>query len=236
MEEPSSSVPVARRGEFLLKWRKTLGWSVGDVALLLDVSERTVAMWESGQQQMPDARWRLFVHEVLAKIKAVEADQDDDDRRGLVVIVTTDQQPIDVVSNQNYAGYALSDDGMFGVVASYSINRATGAPAVHRQQFRVEANGHAIRAFERWEADAKARSMNPAAFAMERWLMRRILAGELAHPHLTKLKEAVAHASAEVDLAVDAPEEKRAKLMRDLDLAIANLMAAVAQATQVAQR
>ncbi|MCA8031104.1 helix-turn-helix domain-containing protein [Burkholderia cepacia] len=227
------SIAASQRGELLLKWRKTLGWTVGDTAKLLDVSERTIALWEAGHQVMPDVRWRLLVHEVVAKIQRLKENQGTDDDRELVVIVSAEQTPLDVVSNENYAGYALSDDGATGLVASYSVNRQTGAPAVHRQRFPVGPNRSAINAFDRWEANAKARTMNPAAFQMERWVMRRVLAGELANPRLTALKQAVSDASAAVDEA-GASEDERAKLMRKLDLAIADLMEEVAKATRAA--
>lgn len=119
------------------------------------------------------------------------------------------------------------------LLCCHSVNRQTGAPAVHRQLFPVGPNRHAIRVFDRWENDARAQTMNPAAFQMERWLMRRVLAGELANPALTQLKEKVNEAKAKLDLAgAEASEETRQILIRQLDLAIADLMAEVARTTK----
>jgi transcriptional regulator with XRE-family HTH domain len=234
MNTEHGGISAEKRGEALKRWRTPLGWGVSDVAKILDVTERTISSWESGVADMPDGRWRLFAHEVLARISAIAAGEEDD-QRDVVLLVSSEQAPLDVVSNLNYAGYVISDDGQEGIVASYSISRLTGAPAVHRQRFPVGPNKSVISAFDRWEREAREGSMNLAAFQMERWVMRRVLAGELQNPNLIAKKEAVANASAAVDRAVDAPEEQRQPLMRALDEAIAELMEAVAQATRAAQ-
>lgn len=231
MDLSEENVAPSERGGQLIKWRRSFGWSVGDTAKLLDVSERTIALWESNRQVMPDVRWRLLMHEVRAEIARIESDNSN---RELVVIISEEQAPLDVVSSENYAGYVISDDGHTGLVASYSVNRQTHAPAVHRQRFPVDPNKHAIAAFERWEESAKARAMNTSAFLMERWLMRRVLAGELANPKLTILKEEINIAKAKLDEASDASDEVRRNLLRELDVAIANLMEAVAQTTKAA--
>lgn len=232
MDLSEENIAPSERGGQLIKWRRSLEWSVGDTAKLLDVTERTIALWESNRQAMPDVRWRLLMHEVRAEIARIESDKSS---RELVVIVSEDQAPLDVVSSENYAGYVISDDGRTGLVASYSVNRQTHAPAVHRQRFPVGPNKHAVTAFERWEESAKARAMNTSAFQMERWLMRRVLAGELANPKLTMLKEAINIAKAKLDEASDASEDVRRNLIRDLDVAIANLMEAIAKKTKAAE-
>lgn len=232
MDLSEENIAPTERGGQLIKWRRSLGWSVTDIAKLLDVTERTIALWESNRQIMPDVRWRLLMHEVRAKIEHIESDKDS---RELVVIISEEQAPLDVVSSENYAGYVISDDGRTGLVASYSVNRQTHAPAVHRQRFPVGPNKEAVLAFERWEESAKARAMNTSAFQMERWLMRRVLAGELANPNLTILKEKINLAKAKLDEANDACEDVRRNLLRDLDVAIANLMEAVAKTTIAAK-
>lgn len=229
MDLSEENVAPGERGSQLIKWRRSLGWSVAETAKLLDVSERTIALWESNRQAMPDVRWRLLMHEVRAEITRVEKQNNG---RKLVVIISEEQAPLDVVSNENYAGYVLSDDGLTGLVASYSVNRQTHAPAVHRQRFPVKPNKHALDAFEHWEQLAKARSMNAAAFQMERWLMRRVLAGELANPELTILKEEINIAKTRLDDAHDATDDVRQALLRNLDVAIADLMQAVAKTTK----
>lgn len=231
MDFSEEDIAPKERGGQLIKWRRSLGWTLGETAKRLDVSERTIALWESGRQAMPDVRWRLLMHEARAEITRMEKEKSCPE---LIVIVSAEQAPLDVVSSENYAGYALSDDGLTGLVASYSVNRQTDAPAVHRQRFPIGPNRHAVEAFERWEDVAKARTMNPAAFQMERWLMRRVLAGELANPQLTTLKEKINEAKAKLDQASDASDDVRQSLLRDLDVAIANLMEVVAQTTRAA--
>lgn len=213
------------RGKLMLKWRTTLGWSVGEAAKRVGVSTRTISAIESCAQVMPDARWRLFVHEVLAEIPYDHTPQ-------IVVVLTEQQALLDVVSSENYAGYAISDDGQTALIASYSINRLSGAPEVHRQRFPVKPNSHVFRAIERWEAVRQGATSDQAAFQMQRWLMRRILQGELSNPKLTQLKAAINDAKTELEQAGDATEEVRTQLVRKLDVAVANLMEAVAKTTK----
>jgi transcriptional regulator with XRE-family HTH domain len=220
-------VAPEERGKLVLKWRTTLGWNVGEAAKRVGVSTRTISAIESGAQVMPDSRWRLFTHEVLAEINR--------EHRHEMVVVLSDwepQTPLDVVSSDNYAGYALGDDGETALIASYSINRQSGAPEVHRQRFLVKSNPHVIRAIERWEAARQEATPNRAAFEMQRWLMRRVLAGELRNPELTQLKAAINEATEKLDQASNESAEIRTQLMRKLDVAIADLMEAVARATK----
>lgn len=219
------SVPPEDRGKLMLKWRTTLGWNIGEAAKRVGVSTRTISAIESGAQVMPDSRWRLFVHEVLAEIHRNHAPE-------MVVVLSEEQAPLDVVSSDNYAGYALGDDGETALIASYSVSRQSGAPEVHRQRFLVKPNAHVIRAIERWEAARQEATSDRAAFQMQSWLMRRVLEGELRNPELTRLKAAISEAKAEIDRAGEASEEVRTQLMRKLDVAIADLMEAVAKATK----
>lgn len=225
------SVAPESRGKLMLKWRTTLGWNVGEAAKRVGVSTRTISAIESGAQIMQDSRWRLFVHEVLAEITSARYPE--------MVVVLSKQQtpsdlqiPLDVVSSDNYAGYAISDDGKEGLIASYSVNRLTGAPEVHRQRFFVEPNLHVIRAIERWEAARQEATPDRTSFEVQRWLMRRVLKGELHNPELIQLKEAIAVAKAELDQASEASDAVRAELIHKLDMAIADLMEAVAKATK----
>lgn len=215
------------RGKLMLKWRTTLGWNVGETAKRVGVSTRTISSIESGSQVMPDARWRLFFHEVLAEIQRDEAPD-------CVVVLSDRQTPIDVVSSDNYAGYAISDDGRRALIASHSINRK-GAPELHRQEFLVEFNRHVIRAIDRWEAarQDEVSGHEYAAYEMQRWLMRRVLHGELGNPRLTLLKVAINDAKAELEQASSAPDDVRSELMKKLDLAIAELMEEVARTSRV---
>lgn len=139
------------------------------------------------------------------------------------------QYPIDVVSSENYAGHAISDDGKRGMIASYGIDRVSGRPTLHRQQFLVEHNAHVLNAFERWENVRRATASDRTAYEVHRWLTRRALGGELAVPGLTQLKADVARLSAEV--SAEADDDTRAKLQRKLDITIAELIELVAKNT-----
>lgn len=214
-----------QRSKLILKWRTTLGWNVAETAKRTGVSTRTISAIESEAQVMPEPRWRLFVHEVLAEIDRRHASD-------IVVVVNEQQIPLDVVSSDNYAGYAVSDDGETALIASYSVNRLSGAPEVHRQPFLVRPNVHVLCAIERWESSRLEETPNRPAFEMQRWLMRRVLEGELRNPELTRLKIKINDLKAELDQAGDASEEMRTQLMQKLDVAIADLMEAVAKATK----
>jgi hypothetical protein len=139
------------------------------------------------------------------------------------------QRPIDVVSSENYAGYAISDDGKRGMIASYAIDRISGRPSLRRQQFIVEHNQHVLEAIERWEDVRRATASDRTAYEVHRWLTRRALSGELAIPGLTQLKEKVSRLSAEV--SAEANDDARAKLQRKLDVTIAELIEVVAKNT-----
>ena len=216
----NENVAPEERGRLVRKWRTTLGWSVGDAAIRMGVTTRTVSAIESETQIMPASRWRLFVHEVLAEINRVPA-------KDLVVILSEDQAPLDVVSRESYAGYAVDDDGVLGLIASASVNRVSGSPQLHRQRFLGKENLHVIRAARRWEEARPAVLSDSAAFGMHRWLMGQVLQGELQNPRLTKLKLDVNDAKAALDLSIDATDETRERLMRQLDEAIRALMEAV---------
>jgi DNA-binding XRE family transcriptional regulator len=217
------SVVPENRGKLVLKWRTTLGWSIGEAAKRVGVSTRTISAIESGAQVMPDSRWRLFVHEVIASIQKKHVPD-------MVVVLSEQQAPLDVVSIDNYAGYALGDNGETALIASYSVNRQSGAPEVHRQRFPIKPNAHVICAIERWEAVRQEETSDRAAFDMQRWLMRRVLEGELRNPELTSLKAAISEAKAELEQANDESAEVRSQLIHKLDVAIADLMEAVAKA------
>jgi DNA-binding XRE family transcriptional regulator len=217
------------RGGHLLRWRTTLGWSVAEVADRLGVSTRTISAFESGSQTMPDPRWRLFVHEMRAEINQGRASD-------LVVVLAVadhgafqEQRPIDVVSSENYAGHAISDDGKRGMIASYAIDRISGRASLRRQQFLVEHNQHVLAAIERWEDVRRATASDRTAYEVHRWLTRRALYGELAIPGLTPLKEEVSRLSDEV--SAEANDDARAKLQRKLDANIAELIEVVAKNT-----
>lgn len=211
------------RGRFLHKWSITLRWDNSEVAKRVGVSTRMISAIKSGAQDMKDSRWRLFVHEALSEIHKMPNPE-------IVVVVTETQEPLDFVSSDNYAGIALSDDGKTGIIASYSTDRLSGAPEVHRQFFPVEPNKHLFAACDRWEAARREDYGNSVALQMNRWLMTSILKGELNNPELIDLKAAIREVSDELRRAVDAPEEERQRLAKKRDVAVARLIEAVAKA------
>ncbi|CAI8811433.1 hypothetical protein PST407_03904 [Pseudomonas syringae pv. tomato] len=170
---------------------------------------------------MPDARWRLLVHEVLAAISGSSE---------LIVVVNETQALIDVVSSESYSGCVVSDDGRTGLIASHYINRATGMPDVHRQLFSVALNKHVLEATKRWD-ERRLESVG-SSFTIYHWLQRRVLMNELANPKLTQLKAEVTKAQADAVAASQESEEVRKALLQKVDFAIANLMEEAARLTK----
>ncbi|WP_079434319.1 hypothetical protein [Zoogloea sp. LCSB751] len=219
--EHQKTLPASERGMQVYRWRTTLGWDSAKVAKLLDVGPRTIGLWETGVQPMPDARWRLFVYEVINEVNRIPQ---------MVVVVAEDEvTPIDVVSDANYAGLAIADDGQTALIASYAIDRQTNQPRLHRQLFRVAANKHVIRAAERWESERQVPDQDRAAYEMHRWMTRRVLQGELGNPRLIMLKQAINDAKAELDKAGDAPEDIRRERIDALDRAVGALIREVGE-------
>ncbi len=219
--EDQETLPANERGTKVYRWRTTLGWDSETVAKLLDVGPRTIGLWETGVQPMPDARWRLFVHEVIDEINRIPQ---------IVTVVAADNVTLlDVVSDANYAGLAIADDGKTALIASYAIDRQTNQPRLHRQLFPVATNLHVIRAAERWESERQVPDQDRAAYEMHRWMTRRVLQGELHNPRLTMLKQAINDAKAELDKAGDAPEDVRRELIAALDRAVGALIKEVGE-------
>lgn len=202
------------RATALHKIRTTFGWSAASVAQRLDVSPRMVGMWETGAQPVPDGRWRLFLHEVNDEL---------DRRRELVVVLADDgSTPLDVISDANF--YDLEEDEArgIGVVSSYAIDRLTGRPYLHLQRFPLATNQHVTRAANHWRAALRAgvSTGESEMLTMHRWLTRRVLEAEAANPRLRQLKDAIAAASHEVDMALDASEPVRREKLQALDQAV----------------
>lgn len=218
--EHQKTLPASERGMQVYRWRTTLGWDSAKVAKLLDVGPRTIGLWETGVQPMPDARWRLFVYEVINEVNRIPQ---------MVVVAEDEVTPIDVVSDANYAGLAIADDGQTALIASYAIDRQTNQPRLHRQLFRVAANKHVIRAAERWESERQVPDQDRAAYEMHRWMTRRVLQGELGNPRLIMLKQAINDAKAELDKAGDAPEDIRRERIDALDRAVGALIREVGE-------
>ena len=210
-------VDPRERGNLLLRWRRVFGWSVAQVAGFMDTSTRTVAAIESGAQVMSDEKWARLVGHVPGDLGLKSPAE-------LVVVLSPDQAPLDVVSSENFEGLEIADDQYSAIIASRAVDRTTGTPYLHRQRFLVRGNEHVLRAAMRWQAAADSRDLSTAEHA-HRWMMRRALQGELKNPELTGLKMAVNAASEELKrVGPDAPDEERKRLIRKLDVAIAELM------------
>lgn len=204
------------RGTQIYRWRVALGWSAAQVAILLGVTPRTINLWETHTQPMPDARWRLFVHEISRALNT--------NPQCVVIFAKDGATPIDVISEASYVDLAVSDDGETALIASYAIDRLTNRPTLHRQRFYVVANKHVVYATERWESARKATDEHCIVFEMQRWLTRQVLRRELSNPRLTVLKIAISDAKARLDNASDSPEHVRLELRTLLDRAVAALM------------
>jgi hypothetical protein len=203
-----------KRSQYLYTIRTSVGWNAAKVASLLDVSPRTVGLWETDTQPMPDARWRLFMHEVANEIKR---------HSDLIVVFAADHvTPLDVVSDSNYVYHRIADDGANAVIASYVINRVSNKPTVHLQRFKVEGNEHVLRAAAHWDTSLRfgASTGEESTLALHRWLTRRVLEAEHRNPRLRELKDAIATASREVDLAADASGDVLNEKLRALDTAV----------------
>lgn len=210
------------RGALAQKWRTLLGWSVAEMAKVIEATPRTVSNIESGAQPISNQRWALFVKRLGFEIANHMPEE-------LVVVVTEAQVPVDVVSRDNFAGLVIDDEGYRGLIASYCVDRVTGIPKLHRQPFLIRENKVVVEKALRWEAEIDA-TVSSSAEMIERWMRRRALRGELANPQLTELKVAVNKATQALkDLPPDAPDEDRARLAREVDTSIARLMAEAAK-------
>lgn len=210
---------MRKRSECLYSIRINVGWNAAEVASLLDVSPRTVGLWETGSQPMPDARWRLFMHEVAHEIKR---------RSNLVVVFAADRvTPLDVVSDANYLSHQIANDGSAtAVITSYAIDRLTSKPTVHMQRFQIEGNEHVLRTATHWDASLRfgAATGEESILAMHRWLTRRVLGAELRNPRLRELKDAIEIASREVDLDEGESEDALHAKLLALDAAVFALL------------
>lgn len=208
-----------KRSKVLFKLRDAFRWDAAHVAKQLGVTTRTISLWETGEQPIPDARWRHFMLEVLGAMK-----QPGSTPSSVVVVIAevdhgghVEQIPIDAVSEGNYAGYFHEGPNSM-VIASFILDRVTKVPTIHQVRFNVAQNQHVVRAIDRWEKARLAAAEGPdaAAFlATTRWLTRKALVAEWEDPELRALKDQVNEATREVDEATDAPESvMREKLDR----------------------
>ncbi|MGC5887703.1 helix-turn-helix domain-containing protein [Ralstonia pseudosolanacearum] len=201
------------RGQRLYNIRNTLGYSVQQVADMVGVGPRTVALWETGVQPMPDARWELFVLKLQRDLMRQP--------ELVVVLDAAGQSVLDVVSDNNFFDLKELGDGT-AIIRSIAIDRLTGQPRLHGQRFSCAGNEHVLRAAAAWRPalDVGVAQGDPAVLAMHRWLVRRVLDAEARNPKLRELKDAINEASRAVDQASKASEPVRKAKLRDLDAAI----------------
>ncbi|MGN6150461.1 MAG: hypothetical protein ACTHOH_00440 [Lysobacteraceae bacterium] len=204
------------RGLALHNWRKLLNWGLAETANRLGISTRTLTSHENGTQPVPEARWRLFVHEIGEVLRTGKYPS------GLVIVNGEDGLScIDVVSSDNYAGIAVSDDGKSGLIASYAFDRQTGAPYLHRVQFNVEVNSHVFKVVEKWEEVRRSQAPDEAVYHAQRWIMRCALKGEIEHPEMAELKRAMNDANERLNASEDATPEEKARLFDEHEAAVA---------------
>lgn len=212
---------MSDRWKQLFRVRSKMGWNVAKVAAMLDVTPRTVSLWEAGEGDpvMPDARWRHFILEVADEVRR---------NSELVVVIDENGQACDVVSDANFVDIVLSEDQANAVIASYAIDRNNVA-YVHRQPFRVAYNQHVLVAAMKWDLDrhSRADTTDEALLTANRWLTRRALEAEANNPLLIKLKADIRDAKAALDAADNEPEEMRRARQDDLDTAIFALIAEI---------
>ncbi|MBB3182291.1 hypothetical protein [Variovorax sp. Sphag1AA] len=208
------------RPKAMFRLRTAFGWDAAYVAKLVDVTPRTVGLWETGAQAIPDARWRLFIHEVRRELAEAEKSG-----CNMVIVLADDGlSPIDAVSDRNYVSFEL--DGDVGFIASFATDRITKQPTIHQQRFRRSVNEHVVQAAEAWEAARVATAHGPdaAMLATLRWMTRQMLTAERANPDLRVLKDAVNAATREVDAAINGPRDILIAKLAEQDRAILALM------------
>ena len=216
-------VPLAERGHALLRWRKTLGWGLAETASRLGITTRTLSSHESEAQPVPDARWRLFVHEITEALRSGNS------YSSLVVVVAEDGLTcLDVVSAENFAGVVFSDDGKQGIIASYALNRQTGAPYLHRQLFLVAVNKHVVQVSEAWERARRAEADGETVAEVHRWITRLALKGEIDRPEMAVLKAEVGATNDRLQAASNESSETQAALFDAHEKAVATFVKALA--------
>ena len=171
---------------------------------------------------MPDARWRLFIHEVNGEVNF--------QGKSMVVVFAEDKvTPIDVVSDANFYTLERNDHLRTAVITSYAIDRRTQQPYLHLTNFMQDGNEHVLQAAQKWEATLRvgASTGEKEMLVMHRWLTRRILEAEYANPRLRELKNAIAAASEAMDQTKD--DTARRELLKDMDKAVFALIREVEQ-------
>ncbi|RQA05311.1 hypothetical protein IPC509_18510 [Pseudomonas aeruginosa] len=132
----------AKRGELARKARSVLGASTAEAAQLVHVSKRTWELWESGQREMPEASWELFVYKITHGITPT-------DERELLVVVDDNQAPLDVVSSDTFLNLREQGQGEYEI-SSMAVSRVTGRQYIHRTHFKLKPyNEHVLKFAER---------------------------------------------------------------------------------------
>lgn len=205
-------------GEVLRKIRTEVGLHAQEVATLLGVTSRTVALWESGAQPMPRERLELL----RAKLE-----KPSDRMSELVVVLGPDGlAPIDCVSQSNFAGLEIDHETGLGVVSSLAVNRQNGKAYVHRQEFVLAQNANFLKVTARWiSAWERTLGIDPALLAVHDFLVRKVRAAEERKPKLRILKDRIADLTEAVRSA--SSESARKAKQDELDRTISELISEV---------
>lgn len=223
------------RAFYLFRWSRALDWNTDHTAAQLGVSPRTVNLWETGAQPMPESRWLLFA---LLVQQAAENRLREDLQKvepggpGLAVVIGPNGKAADVVSRDNYAGHVVDRYTGMGMVASIAVDRVTRKERLHTQAFNLAGNEVFVQAAEQWAAyrDIIVNAHERWAFLLHRQMVQQALRAEMKNPGIRALKEAVEKASVERNaIGDDQPIEVHHEAERKLQAAIQALQDAIAK-------
>lgn len=210
---------TSTRARALYAIRTNLGWSAADAAKKLDVTPRMLGLWETGAKEIPDGRWRLFVHEMKAELSCNPS--------VVVVLDAEGNTPIDSVSEVNFRKLEVLGDGT-AVISSFAVDRITQRPYIHSQRFLQKFNEHVLRIAGEWELNLRtgASAKDKELLAVNRWLISRAVKAEEKNPRLQALKANIAAAEEELALAKD--EKSRRNCADKFDRAVLEFIQAIA--------
>lgn len=135
---------------FLRAARLACGITTAEAAQFVCASRRSWEGWESGSRPIPRSKLELL---------ATKLDKLGVRKEGLELVVMIAnlqgfEHPIDVVSNENYLGIEMLNDGQ-AVIKSLALDHVMKRPYVHRTQLNPSDNDHVISAAQRWASVAE---------------------------------------------------------------------------------
>jgi hypothetical protein len=205
----------------MFRARTFAGLSTTEFAKKLGTTSRSVTGYESGTQDIPEDRWRLFTLLIAHELR--------DNRAQLVTVVSDNQEMLDVVSEESFVGLNMTDIPGKAIIWSRYTDR-TGRLCTHSQVFSINQNKHVIEAAQLWTSRNFERSgLNGDFLQTYRWLTKRALDAEVAHPELRKLKNRISELSHQVDGFGEGSEVERQTALRNLDSAISDLIERISE-------